>query len=134
MRCMVVYKQTFWYALYTGKTPIYDAQGNETGESEVSYSNPVETRGHISAARGETYAREFGENEEYDRVIVLEDPSVAIDEYSVLWIGVTPQLNAHGQLDREHGGRIITPWNYVVRKVARSFNSVSIAISKVNAE
>ena len=101
-----------------------DDYGNLTGEYEISYDKPVQLLGNISAARGETITRQFGDDVAYDRVIVLEDPLCPIDEFSILWIDTPPVLDADGNTE--------TPHDYMVRKVARSINSVSIAVSKVN--
>lgn len=123
MRCMVRNKSTFYYASYIGETEIADEYGNKTGEYEVSYSKPIKTLGNVSAAQGEVQNRQFGESESYDKVIVLGDRNAPIDEHSILWVDTLPHLNADGSTD--------TPHDYIVRKVARSLNGVSIAISKV---
>lgn len=75
--------------------------------------------------------RQFGENESYDKVIVIDENSYPIDEYSILWIDTMPKLNEDGLLATNAKGEIITPHDYVVKKIARSMNFVSIAISKV---
>jgi hypothetical protein len=108
-----------------------DEYGNELNESKVTYDKPVACKGNISAARGETVVRQFGEYESYDRVIVLENPDTPIDEYAVLWVDSTPSLNQDGTLATNDDGTFVTPWDYTVKKVAKSLNSVSIAISKV---
>lgn len=123
MRCLERNKTTFYYALYLGKTQMTDTGGNLTGEYEVRHGNPIAMLGNISAARGETATRQFGENESYDKVIVLDDPATLITESSILWVDVVPVI--------VEGGTTSTPHDYVVKKVARSLNSVSIAISKV---
>lgn len=123
MRCLRRNKVTFFYALYSSKIPITDDYGNKTGEYEIIYGNPVEILGNVSAARGETVTRQFGEDEAYDRVIVLDDPQCPIDEFSILWIDTLPEIGIDGSTQ--------TPHDYVVKKVARSINSVSIAVSKV---
>ncbi len=122
MRCAMRNKTSFYYALYTGQTEITDEYGNVTGEYSVQYSNPIKILGNVSAAQGETQSRQFGESETYDKVIVLDDPNTPIDEYSILWVDTQPEL-----ID----GVTTTPHDYIVKKVARSLNSVSIAISKV---
>lgn len=124
MRCLRRNKVTFYYALYSGKNPITDDYGNKTGEYEVTYGKPRKMSGNVSAARGETVTRQFGEDEAYDRVIVLEDPGCPIDEFTILWIDTKPEIDADGSTRTPHG--------YEVKKVARSINSVSIAVSKVN--
>lgn len=122
MKCLERNKTTFYYALYLGKTQTVDEYGNLTGGYDVSHGNPILAKGNVSAARGETATRQFGENENYDKVIVLDDPAVEIDENAILWVDTMPVI-VDGVTD--------TPHDYVVKKVARSLNSVSVAISKV---
>ncbi len=124
MRCMARNKTTFYYALYTGQTEIIDEYGNATGQYSVTYANPIKALGNVSAAQGEMQTRQFGESEIYDKVIVLDDVNTPIDEYSILWVDTLPLLNGDGSTE--------TPHNYVVKKVAKSLNSVTIAISKVS--
>ena len=134
MRCMSRNKVKFFYALYERKEPIVDDYGNTTGEYEVFYGNPLEYSANISAAKGETQTRQFGENEVYDKVIVADNSVPPIDEYSVLWIDTMPQLDETGALATDESGTVITPHDYIVTKVARSLNSVSIAVSKVKVQ
>lgn len=124
MKCMSRNKTKFFYALYEGKTPITDEYGNVTGEYDVQHGKPTEFYANISAAKGETQTRQFGENESYDKVIVLDSDAPSIDEYSILWVDVIPKLKEDGTTD--------TPYDYVVKKVAKSLNVTLIAISKVN--
>lgn len=126
MRCMVRNKSKFYYASYIGETEIIDEYGNATGEYTLSYGDPVETYGNVSAAQGEMQNRQFGESESYDKVIVLGERDVPLDEHSILWVDTLPHLNEDGSTD--------TPHDYVVKKVARSLNGVSIAISKVDVK
>lgn len=123
MKCMSRNKSSFYYALYEGKQVVTDEYGNATSEYEVIHGKPQEFSANISAAKGETQTRQFGENESYDKVIVLDNDCPNIDEYTVLWIDTLPTFDNEGNTD--------TPYDYVVKKVARSLNSTSIAISKV---
>ena len=123
MRCMVRNQTKFYYALYIDSTEIKDEYGNGIGEYEVSHGNPTKAFGNVSSAMGETQVQQFGGSESYDKVIVLDNPNTPIDEYSILWVDTLPHLNDDGTTD--------TPYDYIVKKVARSLNSVSIAISKV---
>lgn len=107
----------FAYALYLGKQPIADENGFETGEYEIAYSDPVTVKANISPARGEASTRQFGDSENYDKVIVTDNVALPIDINSVLWVD---------SLD------ISKPHDYIVRKVAESQNSVSYAIQKVD--
>ena len=131
MRCMNRNKLRFFYALYVGREPIMNAQGRPSGQHKVIHGNPIEKFANISAAKGETQTRQFGENESYDKVIVMDIDTPSIDEYSILWVDTVPQLNEDGSLAVNDKGEVITPHDYVVKKVAKSLNNVSIAISKV---
>lgn len=132
MKCLDRNKVMFFYALYEERKPIEDEYGNATTESEVIYSNPIKGYASISAAKGETQMRQFGENESYDKVIIMDKGSSHIDEYSVLWVDAMPQIGENGSLAINEDGAVITVHDYIVKKVAKSLNSVSIAISKVN--
>ena len=124
MRCMIKNMRSFYYATYDSKSELTDEYGNKTGEYEVIYSEPIKCKGNISSAQGEVQNRQFGDSEIYDKVIALSNINVPIDEHSILWVDTLPIINADGKTD--------TPYDYIVKKVARSLNSVSIAISKVN--
>ena len=126
MRCMVRNKTTFYYASYIGETEIIDEYGNRTGEFSLTYGKPTRVSGNVSAAQGEMQSRQFGESESYDKVIVLDDRNAPIDEHSILWVDTLPHLNEDGSTD--------TPHDYIVRRVARSINGVSIAIGKVDVK
>ena len=124
MRCLARNKTAFFYALHDGQTEIKDEYGNTTGQYEILYTNPFKDYANISAAQGEMQSRQFGESESYDKVIVLDDVDTRIDESAILWVDTLPRLNEDGSTE--------TPHDYIVKKVARSLNSISIAIRKVN--
>jgi hypothetical protein len=107
----------FHYSLYTGKTPVTDSAGYETGESEITYAEPVAMRGNISPASGQSQIEQFGNLEQYDKVIVIDDMNCPIDENTVLYVDVSP-------------GEGVT-YDYTVKKVAKSLNHIAYAISKV---
>lgn len=124
MRNMIRNAVKFHYASYIGQEYIYDEYGNETGQYKIKYGEPIEEYGNISAAVGEIQNRQFGESENYDKVIVLDKPNTNINEYSILWVDKSP-------FD-EDGNKV--SHDYVVKKIARSLNSVSIAIKKVDVD
>ena len=126
MRCLVKNKVTFYYALLNGKENLRDENGFLTGDFRLNYGKPIKSKANISAAMGETTIRQFGENVPYDKVIAMEVPDISIDEYSILWIDTLPVLKKDGTTD--------TPHDYVVKQVARSLNSVSLAVSKVDVK
>lgn len=124
MRTLTRNKIRIFYANYRDKTPLKDEYGNLSGEYKVTYGNPVAVMANVSAARGESTTRQFGEDVSYDRIIVLDDPAFPIAETSILWIDTPPEIAEDGATK--------TPHDYIVKQVAPSLNSVSIAVSKVN--
>ena len=112
---------SFYYCLYDSESFIKDEYGNDTGNPVISYKNPVEMRANISPATGYAQTEQFGNLDQYDKVIVTHDMSCPIDEQSVLFIDREPELSENGEW----------LYDYVVRRVAKSLNVISIAISKV---
>ena len=125
MRSLVRNKQKIYYALQTTETEIRDEYGNITGESKLSYSEPVEYHINVSAARGTADLEQFGINENYTKTMVTNDMSCPINETSRLWIGKEPTVTANNVTT-------VLPHNYVVVSVARSINSITYAIKEVS--
>ena len=124
MRNLKINQQKIYYKSYEGKRDIIDDNGFETGESEPIYSEPIEVMISISASKGEATEQQFGTNIDYDKVMITFDKSVKIDEYSKLYVDVIEESNG-----------VITDGmepDYIVKKVAKSLNSISYAIQKVN--
>lgn len=113
---------TIHYALYNGMQPIYDADGNDTGRSEVAYENPVEIRASVSAARGYSDTEQFGVNLDYEKTVITTDMTCPIAETSVLWVDREPEIANDGSTN--------TPFDYRVVKVAKSLNYIAYAIKK----
>ncbi len=181
MRTLRRNKIRIYFANYRDKIPLTDEYGNPSGEYEILYDNPTAIMANVSAARGEATTRQFGDDEGYDRVIVLDprdvtdilaqfgkfeprsavvikddgdgnvsitsedvklagDGNVVIDmppaDYvprgskfpmaasSIFWIDTLPEI--------AEDGTTTTPHDYIVKQIATSLNSVSIAVSKVN--
>ena len=117
-------KRDLWYALYEGKAPVVNAEGYETGAYRAVYGPVIHLRGNVSAAKGEAQVEPFGVDVSYDRALVLDDPKTPIDEHAVLWIDAAPEIDADG--------RATTAYDHVVKRVARSINSVTIALARVD--
>ena len=122
MKVMERNKRTFWCCLYDHKEPIIDEDGNETGEEQIVYKTARSLRANISAASGSSQVEQFGNLAGYDKVIVLDDTSCPIDENTVLFIDKDPAHDEDGK----------PLYDYMVRRVAKSLNSVSIAVTKVS--
>jgi len=121
MKIMGRNKQEVHYCLYINSDPITDAEGNETGEHKVGYEAAVAMKANISAATGYAQVEQFGNFITYDKVIVTDDLSCPIDEHTVLFVDKMPEYDKEGN----------PLFDYTVRRVAKSLNSVAIAISKV---
>ena len=121
MRTLNRNKSPFWYLLYDRKAPAKDEYGNETGEELVVYKPAVAMNANISAATGSAQVEQFGNFAGYDKVIVTDDLSCPIDENTVLFIDKEPQYDKDGK----------PLYDYMVKRVAKSLNSISYAVSKV---
>lgn len=121
MRCMERNKTAFWYILYDGKTTNLSDDGYETGQMSVKYKDAVKMLANISPASGTAQVEQFGQFVSYDKVIVTDDMSCPIGEDTVLFVDKEPEYDGKKPL-----------YDYVVKRVAKSLNSISIAISKVN--
>ena len=117
--------KSIWYCLYSGKQKIMDDNNYETGEYRVTYFDPVEIKCNVSPAMGQSQLGLFGNLESYDKVIVTDDINCPIDESTVLFIDKVPQ---------KENGAYIFDYDYVVRRVAKSLNSIAIAVSKVKVD
>ena len=126
MRCLERNKAKVYYALLNSKNEIRDEYGNFTGEYRLEYGKPIALKANVSAAMGETYTRQFGEQEAYDKIVVTDDPLCPVDEYAIMWVDKLPVLKKDKTTD--------TPHDYVVKKVARSLNVSSYAIAKVKVQ
>lgn len=122
MRTLKRNQRPFCYCLYNEQETQYDEYGNETGEPRVTYSQPVKMLANISQATGQSNTEQFGNLENYDKVIVTDDLNCPIDENSVLFIDKEPEYSLDGD----------PMFDYTVRRVAKSLNSMSIAVRKVN--
>lgn len=116
MRSLEINKQDIYYASYTGVEPLYDEYENEIG-TVVTYSTPISYRINVSAAKGEMSTRQFGDSEDYNKVMVTSDMNCPITEGSVLWVDRQDTNASH---------------DYIVKRVARGLNTISIAIAKVD--
>ena len=122
MKVMERNKRTFWYCLYGHSEPVIDEDGNETSEEQIFYKPVQSLRANISAASGSSQVEQFGNLAGYDKVIVLDDTSCPIDENTVLFIDKEPEYGEDGN----------PLYDYRVKRVAKSLNSVSIAATKVS--
>ena len=130
-------KRTFWYCLYSDKIPVIDEMGNESGETIVVYEDAQPMSANVSQATGQSNTEQFGNLENYDKVIVTDWMECPIDEHSVLFIDKEPEytdaLNHVATAITTTDETITVPvYDYTVLRVAKSINSISIAVKKVD--
>lgn len=116
MHCLNRNKTKIFYALFTGEVENTNSEGNYTGERSLTYGTPVAFYANVSAARGTADVEQFGINADYTKVIVTCDMSCPIKEDSIIWID-KPVTERH---------------NYAVTQIARSLNSISIAVKELS--
>lgn len=122
MRCLKRNKRPFYYCLYKRTDVVTDDYGNETGQ-HVLYEAAVPMNANVSAATGWSNNEQFGNLENYDKVIVTDDMSCPISETSVLFVDKEPEYSVRNNDPM---------YDYIVIRVAKSINSISIAIRKVD--
>lgn len=109
-----------YYCLYSDRQLILDDDGYETSEYRVGYGEAVQLMCNVSPATGYAQVNMFGNLESYDKVLITDDMDCPIDENTVLFIDKAPEFK---------DGKPI--YDYTVRRVAKSMNTISYAVSKV---
>lgn len=105
-------KVTLSYETYKELTEGTITEGTETyytGEQTASYNTAVEFKASVSTPSGNASVQEFGILDSFDYIVVSDDVSLPITE--------TTRITYDGKY-------------YRVLKVAKSFNTVSIAIKR----
>ena len=115
-------EQSFWYANLADDEPIRDENGLRTGESRLTYAEPVLCRGNIAPATGTVSIEQFGTVEAYDRVIVLCDPDLPIASTAVFWLNGEEPLPDRSNFD------------HIVGRIGRSLNSITILVKEVDVQ
>lgn len=115
-------KQKFKYAYYKGQKPVYDEDGNFTGEYAPSYTEPMIGWGNINSGyisanhmSGTATPEMYGIDLDYIKTI-MTSTDYGLDEYSVIWID---------NLDSP-------THDYIIRRIGRGINNVRIACSHVD--
>lgn len=134
-------KQKMYYALQDKIVPIYetdeegniiyyeDAEGNkiplETGDTKLSYGEPIEFYGNISMSGGEAETVEYGVNiGDYEAILTVDKGLLPLSEISLIWYENEPRMNEDGTVD-EHSA------DYEVVKVSPSLNTYKYVLKKV---
>lgn len=87
----------------------------------MGYEAPVKMMCSVSPATGYAQVNMFGNLESYDKALITDNTDCPIDENSLLFVDKEPEFGDDGN----------PLCDYRVRRVAKSLNSISYAISKV---
>ena len=126
MKALLRNKRTFWYANISATSqlePLIDGNGYETGEMGLTYDLPTEFQANISAARGTADLDAFGIGANYTKTIITDNLTLPVDKSTILWVDCEPDANGEAGAVKH---------DYVVVAVARSINSLTIAIKEVS--
>lgn len=115
MRSLNRNKSTFYYAHKLGEKPIVDKMGNYTSETETEYTEPHMKRMNVSVVSGQDVVQAFGNMTEYSRVISTTEMDWEVAEGDIVWIESNPESDKP---------------NYVVQRVAKSLNSMLVALKE----
>ena len=117
MRTINRNKRPVAYAFYQGMTDLTDDDGNYTGETDISYSEPTKTLMNVSGGRGQADIALFGLAENFSVTVVTDDLDTPFDTETVFWIYNDPDTEEH---------------DYRVIAVARTINQVVLALEEVD--
>lgn len=122
MRDLKKNNRKMYYATYTGKKPILDSSGDETGDYDSTYSAPEVFYANLSPGKGSAQAAVFGTDIDFTRSISTTDMNLPITETSLVWYETEPVLLDDGKADP-------TSANYeVVAPPADGLNELVIAL------
>ena len=138
VRALTRNKRAFAFCLLeSANAAVVDENGNRTGEYIPVYKEAVAMCANVSPASGYAETEQFGDLTDYDHVIVTDWLGCPIDESTVLFLDKAPEYRtvtvetADGVDTSETETVQIPLYDYIVRRVSKSLNSVSIAVSKV---
>lgn len=124
-------KTTIYYANNMGEVPLTDADGYYTGETRITYSNPLPLRMNVSEAKSRmdrlgsaTYIDPYGLELGYNKVLATCDMNCPIEEDSILWIDKMPVIKQDGTTD--------TPYDYILVQIKKSLNNILYAVKRVD--
>lgn len=122
MRCLKRNKQTVYYANYSSKAEVLDANGKKTGQYLITYGTPVMADWNVSFVDSDTEVEAFGIMAKDTLRIVAESAGFPLTETSILWYGKTPD-SPYDATTPKH--------NYAVAGIRPSINSVTFYAVKV---
>lgn len=116
MRGIQRYRRAICYKNFVRTEFVTDE--NNRKKKAIVYTDVKTVYGTVSTPTGNTIPEMFGTDESYDKVVVLDMPNIDISENSVLWLDVPYSAD--------------TAHDYIVRRVIRNHNFLTIGVRKVN--
>lgn len=123
---MVRNKTSFKYLTYKDKSELKDSNNYSTGEYVITYNAPITYKAPISANKGEDYMSMFGVAQDYDKVITIDDPTINIDENTMIFIDKEPIYDTETET--------LLNKDYIVSKISISLNVLVVLVKKVRAD
>ena len=123
---MVRNKTSFKYLTYKDKSELKDSNNYSTGEYVITYNAPITYKASISANKGEDYMSMFGVAQDYDKVITIDDPTLNIDENTMIFIDKEPIYDTETET--------LLNKDYIVSKISISLNVLVVLVKKVRAD
>lgn len=88
MRCLERDKRWVLVSLFEESEQVRDEEGRLTGQHKAVRSRQIPVLASVSAAKGSVENAGFGQNLDYDRTVIIDDPKFEISEAAVLWMDV----------------------------------------------
>ena len=115
MRTLAKNKSSLWIVEPTGKTPLLDSDGFDTGEYTIGYSTPTEVMISLYPSNGAISERIFGKDTSFDMMAVSNE--VTLTENTLLF-------------STEPTSNFATTYTYDVTAIKKSLNTTNYALRK----
>lgn len=117
-------RQPLWYATFVSKKPFKDEYGNETTETEVTYSTPVKAMWNVDFVKSDAEVEMFGiQSKDMLRIVAPKD-GFPLDTASIIWYGKEPE-SPYNATSPKH--------NYAIAGIRPSLNELVFYARKVGA-
>jgi hypothetical protein len=140
-------KQELWYANPTGWQYAVDANGFKTGDKDISYGTPVQTRMSMAissgannlGSQGIAEVEPYGIVTGYTHRAVTEDLTCTMGEESRVWFGIEPTreettIQTVNGVQTEVKTTVAVPHNFEVVRKAKSLNHLIYYLKEVDVQ
>lgn len=142
MRNLIRNQRPVWLCALSGRAAIADADGRDTGETALSYSQPVKVMAHVTAASGDASQEAFGIGVDYDKVAYLPGTGWGVDERTLAFVDKTPpgwawdeESSTWAEAAGDFAGGGYDPTDpgadYAVVRVSETLNQTQLALRRL---